>query len=95
MATWSDRTKQAVVAAGAIPGLVALLGSGKGEEAEKAAAVLCNVSSGSDGLKQAVVDLDVGALPGLVNLLRSSKGDEALQAAWALRNLASGSDGLK
>ena len=84
------RARKAFIEAGALPGLVGLLGSSKGEEAECAAGTLRSIAFGSEDLKEAVVD--AGALPGLVGLLGSRKGKEAECATGTLRSIVCGSE---
>ncbi|EFN53998.1 expressed protein [Chlorella variabilis] len=64
--------RTAIIAAGGIPALVRCLGSKDSSEAlqQEAAAVLCNLSSGSPDNKAAIAA--AGAIPALVQHLRSS-----------------------
>lgn len=68
----------ALVAAGAVPGLVKLLGS-KRTEAKYAAGALANLTLWSDAHRCAV--MEAGAVPGLVRLL---DGELAEKAAWSI-----------
>ena len=85
--------KMACVSAGAVPVLVRLLSSSKGDEAEHATRTLCNIVAGYDEGKAACVS--GGAVPALVSLLSSSKGAEAERAAGALCNIAAGDAACK
>ena len=79
-----------IVAAGAVPPLVALLGNGPAGAAEQAAATLRNLLSGSEERKEAV--LSAGALPALVAMLGNARRPGAFeQAAAALAGLCAGS----
>jgi hypothetical protein len=86
----ADARTQAVVDAGALPLLVAVMRAHAGNAAVQGAAcgVLCNLAYKSDTLRSAVVD--AGALPLLVAAMRAHAGSAAVQetACVALWNVA-------
>jgi len=86
-----DENKRLIAAAGGIGGLVGLLGSSKGVEAERAAGALRNLANRSE--HNARLISEAGALARLVPLLSSPRGQEPEYAAAAL--FAIGPDGVR
>jgi hypothetical protein len=80
MAAGIERSR-IIAEAGAAPALVALLGSGRGQEAEFAAGAIWSLGRRHENNS---VLVEAGAVPPLVALLDSPKGREAEQAAGAL-----------
>jgi len=89
--------KEAVVAAGALPGLVRVLTEAEpgSKNVQLASAALIYVASGPDVVKKAAVA--AGVAPALVNVLGAIASDSANAeiAAWALANLAHDNDAGK
>lgn len=71
LAAGSQQNKDAIVAAGALPRLVALLRFNRPVVQEKAAKAISNLSRGSQQTNNAI--LAAGALPGLTALLKSDQ----------------------
>ena len=76
----------AIIAAGAVPPLVALLRSELPAVQRPAAGALWNLAVGSQHSKEAIIA--AGAVPPLVALLRSDQSVVRREAAGALQNLA-------
>ena len=83
LAAGSQQGRKVVVAAGAVPMLVALLGPAV---QEKAAAAVCAIAAGSQQNRDAIIA--AGAVPPLVGPLRADQPAVQEKAARALSNLS-------
>ena len=83
----SDDNVALIVAAGAIPPLVALVRNGSDDGKEKAANALANLADNVDDVADQSI-VDAGGIAALVELLRDGSAVGKEEAARALANLA-------
>ena len=86
-----NEARLAVVAAGGVPALVALLRSPSPAVKRAAAGVVCDLSGGSAALRERVLKAD--AVTPLLRMLESAEVPGKEEAAWAITNLAASAAG--
>ena len=86
--TGDDLQTQVVIASGALPALLSLLGSSKEAIRKEACWTISNVTAGSPHQIQAIIDANI--IPPLINILQNSDFKTKKEACWAISNATSG-----
>lgn len=86
--TGDDLQTQVVLASGALPALLSLLGSPKEGIRKEACWTVSNITAGSPQQIQAVIDANI--IPPLINILQNADFKTKKEACWAMSNATSG-----
>lgn len=86
--TGDDLQTQLVIASGALPALLSLLGSPKDGIRKESCWTISNITAGSPHQIQAIIDANI--MPPLINLLQNADFKTKKEACWAISNATSG-----
>ena len=86
--TGDDVQTQVIINCGALPALLALLGSGKDGIRKEACWTISNITAGNSTQIQAVIDANI--IPPLIHLLSNGDLKTRKEACWAISNATSG-----